>query len=133
MTVQKSCKPLSVTCGDRIPPAKILGIFATSLFKGGKGLPYFFTLLHYPSQIQKSKSVKKNFDHYTSIMLGILKTSGLMASLQRGLSRAYFTYDRDWGIGLCTTCAMAQLAIFSTFRMMKTSFLTRNKCTKLGF
>ena len=133
MTVQKSCKPLSVTCGDRIPPAKILGIFATSLFKGGKGLPYFFTLLHYPSQIQKSKSVKKNFDHYTSIMLGILKTSGLMAPLQRGLSRAYFTYDRDWGIGLCTTCAIAQLAIFSTFRMMKTSFLTRNKCTKLGF
>ena len=57
----------------------------------------------------------------------------IMAPLQRGLSRAYFTYDRDWGIGLRTTCAMAQLSIFSTFRMMKTSFLSRNKCTKLGF
>ena len=56
----------------------------------------------------------------------------IMAPLQRGLSRAYFTYDRDWGIGLHTTCVMAQLAIFSTFRMMKTSFLARNKCTKRG-
>ncbi len=57
----------------------------------------------------------------------------IMAPLQRGLSRAYFTYDRDWGIGLRTTCAMACFTIFNTFHMMKTSFLTRNKCTKLGF
>ena len=28
-----------LSTGNRIPPAKILGIFATSLFKGGKGAP----------------------------------------------------------------------------------------------
>ena len=57
----------------------------------------------------------------------------IMAPLQRGLSRAYFTYDRDWGIGLRTTCAMAHSTIFNIFRMMKMSFLTRNKCKKRGF